>query len=61
METLVNEIEKIQQTCKKHYHGCNGCRYLHDEVSCKVKDICYLLCRHPQDWDIKKIEEIAND
>ena len=57
---ILTKIKLIKHQCQEHKHGCNNCPDLLPKGKCRVKEVAYLLCRNPSDWDDEQIEKWLN-
>ena len=58
IEATYSLLKEIKHQCEEHCHGCTNCNgFIEDTYKCKVKEINYLLCRNPSEWDLDKVRE----
>ena len=56
---VITKLKQIKHQCEQHY-DCKDCIFCSNKLKCKVKDVTYMLCRTPNEWDIEEIERILN-
>lgn len=60
MKILLQKLRQIKHICEQHV-DCSSCVFGNSDCKCQIKEIVYLLCRRPSDWDMEKVEGINND
>ena len=58
-QQLMNKLKEVKYFCSMHDAHCNNCIYKRN--NCMINELAGELSADiPQDWDLKKVEEIID-